>query len=119
MTEKEFLDRFDDCCQLAAETVCLVDGHREFVTIFLSHACAGTFPPIHHAHLKVGRNYFVVWRFHVPARVVEEDIQIDEAGLLDLQKVVCQDANTVLAILADWSFDPSLLVSPRECPVPI
>ena len=114
-----FIDRFDDCNQLAVELECFVEGQREFISVNLGSVERGVNMMQRCPYLHGQDVFYVVRRFRVDAYVIDSDVQIDETYLKDSQKIVCRDANTVIAIFSDWNFDPETLVTPRECPVPI
>lgn len=105
--------------QAAVELEPLVEGYREFVTVFLCPTnqilgFEGRFP-----YLVGNEIVYRLMRFRVETSLIDRDQHCSNENLIGLQSIYVATEEDALNVLKIWQVLPESLRQPRETEIPV
>jgi len=109
----------NDLGQVAAEVPCLIDGYREFVSVFATPKddvvnFAGRFP-----YFGEATTLYRCIRFRVDYALIDKDADVHTEDLVARQAIFLPSEETVEFVLRLWKVSNGELKSPRHVEIPV
>lgn len=104
---------------MAVEVPCLIDGYREFVSVYATPRdkvtnFEGRFP-----YLGDAMTLYRCIRFRVKSELIEQDAEVGPHDLVGMQEIFLPSEDDVAFVLRLWRVSEDELLSPRQVEIPV